>query len=568
VSPSNLIARYRAAAAADDGFTLVEIMAAIVVFALVAGMALAMLLSAIRGGLVSKQDTVGRNLTQAKIEELRNLPFHIDQAVSTEYDLLDIYYPNMTGSAGLGTTGYVPAASARDATVGDPASGAFFRTVVASVPNFTQFKQYVTVQFVDTSGSPKTPLTGWSAATAGSDTPVTNMVNISVTTLWSVGKSAKKYNIFTSISAGRPLVPKVNIQGHVEGLNVTGLLPSGLQGTLDSASLDFNASFSNIVTAAATALGARAEIEGGSKATGALTSVTAPPNVGPVGSGVVNGSSLADSGNTVGAFAKTDTKNLAAGSAAGQPYAGTSASPLTADVLNNGGGYDLQYSNEPGNDHLGLNSSSNVLQVIDGTSTAMTSTGYGTSATTSTAHSATSNIGNSTTSGLTTSQIQLFPTAQAPNGVVQIQVTQANLSCQTGANYGASSTASSTLTYAATLKYATWNGTGVSYTTVNLGSGNSTDPLPTSSQMATIQVGVDGSGTPIYLSDYIASWGSLTSGAIGVAPAVQKTTDNKSISANYQGLLTINSQPLRTGDSTSGVGVTVGAISCLAVDFR
>ncbi|HET6816874.1 MAG TPA: prepilin-type N-terminal cleavage/methylation domain-containing protein [Mycobacteriales bacterium] len=551
------------AAQSDEGFTLVEIMAALVVFALVAGMALAMLLTAVKGGLVAKQDTVGRNITQAKIEELRNLPYHIDQAVSTEYDLLDLYYPNVSGSAGLGATGYVPASGTRDTTSGDPSSGAFYRTVISAVPSFTQFSQYVAIQFVDSNGTAKTPPSTWSASTAGSDTPVTNMVNISVTTLWKVGKTQKKYNIFTSISAGRPLVPKVNIQGHLEGLSVTGLLPSGYQATLDASQVDFNASFSNIVTAAATALGARAAIEGGSKATGALNSVTAPPNVGPIGSGIVNGSSLADSGNTVGAFAKTDTKNLAAGSAAGQPYSGTSGSPVTADVLNNGGGYDLQYSNEPSSDHLGLHSSSNVVQVIDGASTAMTSTGYGTSSTSSTAHSATSNIPS-----LTTSWIQLFPTAQAPNGIVQIQVTQASLNCQTGANYGASSTASSTLTYAATLKYATWNGSSVSYTTVNLGSGNSTDPLPTSSQMATIQVGVDGSGSPIYLGDYISSWGSLTSGAIGAAPAVQKTSDNKSISANYQGLLTINSQPLRTGDATSGVGVTIGAISCLAVDYR
>jgi prepilin-type N-terminal cleavage/methylation domain-containing protein len=565
VSPSNLIARYRTAAAADDGFTLVEIMAAIVVFALVAGMALAMLLSAIRGGLVSKQDTVGRNLTQAKIEELRNLPYHIDQAVSTEYDLLDLYYPNMTGSAALATTGYVPAASTRDTTVGDPASGAFFRTVVASVPNFSQFKQYVTVQFVDASGNPKTPLTGWSAATAGSDTPVTNMVNLSVTTLWSVGTSAKKYNIFTSISAGRPLVPKVNIQGHVEGLNVTGLLPSGLQGTLDAASLDFNASFSNIVTAAATALGARAEIEGGTSVTGALTSVTAPPNVGPVASGSISGQTLNYNGNLFALFGKSDTQNIAAGSAAGQPYAGTSTSPLTTELLNTGSGAAAQYSNQPQSDHLGLTNASTVVKVLDGSSApAISSTGYGTSATSSTAHSATSKI-----TGLTTSTFELFPTSQAPDGIVQVVVNRAALTCTTGANFGAASTASSTLTYSASVRWAVWSAGTLSYSPwVGLSDTNSSDPLPSAATMSSSQVGVDAGGSPIYLSDYIASWGSLTSGAIGVAPAVQKTTDNKSISANYQGLLTINSQPLRTGDATSGVGVTIGAISCLAVDFR
>jgi prepilin-type N-terminal cleavage/methylation domain-containing protein len=553
------------AAQSDEGFTLVEIMAALVVFALVAGAALAMLIAAVKGGLISKQDTVGRNITQAKIEELRNLPYHIDQAVSTEYDLLDLYYPNASGSAALGATGYVPDTGTRSTSKGDPATGAFFRTVIAAVPNFTQFSQWVTVQFVNSSGAAKTPPSTWSSSTAGSDTPVTNMVNISVTTLWKVGKSQKNYNIFTSISAGRPLVPKVNIQGHLEGINVTGLMPDGYQGTLDLASIDYNASFSNIVSASATALGARAEIEGGSSVTGALTSAKAPPNVGPLASGTISGQTLTYGGNPFSLFGKSDTKNIAVGSASGQPYAGTSSSPLTSELLNTGSGAAALYTNQPDSTHLGLSDSSTVMKVLDGSGVpAISSAGYGVSSTSSTAHSAMSKI-----TGLSTSTIELFPTSQAPDGVVQIVVNSAALTCTSGANFGSASTASSTLTYSVSLRYAVWSGGSISYSPwVSLNNSNSTDPLPTAATMATTQVGVDSGGSPIYLGDYIASWGSLTSGAIGVAPAVQKTSDSKSISANYQGLLTINTQPLRSGDATSSVGVTVGAISCLAVDYR
>lgn len=557
-----------ATARSDDGFTLVEILAAIVVFALAAAMGLAMLLAAVRGGYVAKMDTVGRNLSQAKVEELRNLPYHIDQAVSTEPDLLDLYYPNRSGTgAPTGTTGYVPSgATTRSASDGDPATGAFFRTVINPVPNFSRYKQYVTLQFINASGIAVSPQSAYSASTVGADTPITNQVNVTVTTFWNVGKSAKKYNIFTSVSGGRPLTPRVSVQGHVGGVNVTGLLPGGLQGTLDLADLDYNASFSNIVAASATALAARAKVEGGASVTGALTSVNAPPNT-AASPGSGGNQTLQYNGEPFAQFAGTDTNNISAGSASGQPYAGTSALPLTDDVLSNGGDGSnaALYTNQSSsNSHLGISDNSWLVRVLDNSAgaPAITASAYGNSTTSASAHQATSNV-----TGLTTARIELFPTTYAPDGVVQLKVTSASLNCTTGASFGsgATSTASTSLSYTATLRYATWSGSSVTYNSFALGSTNSVDPLQTSLH---IPLGLDNSGVTVYLDEYIASWSSLTSTQIGVPPAVQQSSDNKSISANYSGLISVNTQPVRSTDPTSGIGVTVGALSCLAEDFR
>lgn len=554
----------------DEGFTLMEVIAAIVVFGLVASMGLALLLASIRGGYVAKMDTVGRNLTQAKIEELRNLPYHIGQAASTEPDLLDLYYPNLTATATTGTTGYVSnTSSARSTSDGDPTTGAFYRTVIAAVPNYSQYKEYVTVQFVNNSGSAVTPQSTWSATTSGADTPVTNQVNVSVTTFWNVGTTAKKYNIFTEVSGGRPMTSKISIQGSVAALTVTGTLPGGAQGTLNLGNVDYNASFSNIVSAAATATAAEAEVEGGGKVVGAVASALAPPSSGPFSSTQNSGQSLQYSGSPFVSFAGSDATNISAGSASGQPYAGTSSSLLNTDLFSNGSGSNAAtFSNQPSvSARLGLEPDKPIVQVVDasggGSSPSINATAYGASSTSMTSHSATSNI-----SGLTTSWIELFPTSWAPAGLVQLYVQAASLTCTTSAPFGGSSTGSTALTYNVQMRVGTWNGSGVTYpdTWTTLTQTNQTDPLPAPSS---IQVGFDSStGTKVYLSEYIASWSSLTSGQVGVPPAVQASTDGKSVSADYNGLLTINTQPLRSGDATSTVGITVGAMSCQAVDYR
>jgi hypothetical protein len=92
--------------------------------------------------------------------------------------------------------------------------------------------------------------------------------------------------------------------------------------------------------------------------------------------------------------------------------------------------------------------------------------------------------------------------------------------------------------------------------------GAATDPLA-SVDMTTNVGPVNGQNH--VLGDYIASWSSLTSGTL--ASGRQISTDGKSTRGSYS-LFSLNTQPLRDGDSASGVGVTLGTLTCTAEDNR
>ena len=181
--------RLRLAKRGDEGgFTLVEVMAAMVVFALVATGVTAMFASGLRASLLTKMETTAKNLSQQRFEQLRNLPFHIDQVTAGENppDLLDTYFPNTTAAAGRGQPGYVGASSPRWTEDGDPANGAFYRYVQDELDGFPKFKQYVATQFLTDSGTANAA-TGFNALVSGLDTPPTLAVGVGVTTIWKAG---------------------------------------------------------------------------------------------------------------------------------------------------------------------------------------------------------------------------------------------------------------------------------------------------------------------------------------------------------------------------------------------
>ena len=59
------------------GLTLVETMAALLVFALVTLGTFPLLASALRGGNLSRSGTVGKNLAQEALERIRGLPYFV-----------------------------------------------------------------------------------------------------------------------------------------------------------------------------------------------------------------------------------------------------------------------------------------------------------------------------------------------------------------------------------------------------------------------------------------------------------------------------------------------------------
>src|SRR6266702_4699706 len=85
----------------DRGFTLVEVLAAMIVFAIAATAVTTMFAAGLRASLLTKMDTTAKNLSQQRFEQIRNLPFHIDQVSSgtNPPDLLDTYFVAVGGSS-------------------------------------------------------------------------------------------------------------------------------------------------------------------------------------------------------------------------------------------------------------------------------------------------------------------------------------------------------------------------------------------------------------------------------------------------------------------------------------
>lgn len=89
----------------QSGFTLIETLAAITVFAIMT-LGLAPLLAAsLRGSTLSRSFTVGKNVAQQAMERVRGLPYFVSG--TTKVDVLDVYFPQKGGAgyaAGLYTT--------------------------------------------------------------------------------------------------------------------------------------------------------------------------------------------------------------------------------------------------------------------------------------------------------------------------------------------------------------------------------------------------------------------------------------------------------------------------------
>lgn len=574
-----LIARLRPQRG-EAGFTLLEVVIALSILSFAAAASLGFILAGLKGSLIAKADTVGRNLTQETLERLHNLPFHISADVSSSQDLLDLYYTNASGSGvGRGVTGYVPSSATRFTADGDPATGAFYRTV-SSVNGFSGYTQYVDLQFITTDGSVSDPLSGFDTSVVGNDRPAAYQVAAYVTTFWKQSGIQRKYTAYSQIAAGRPIAPKISLQLQMTALQVTGPLANGDgQLSLNLADLDLNGSLTNTSTATATMTGAWAELAGANRAYGATTTVAAPPTQTAGSTQTVTSKTLSDSGNVVAQFAQSEVSGVNAGSTNAQPYVGSSTSQVFARLDSNGSGQNSAvFSNQPSNTHLGLTSDSSIVQApnaaCNGCAEAYAQ-GYAASTSSTTTHSATSagsmytgGGGSTLSAAIANAQaapITLFPTAANGNGLVQIALATASVSCSTGGSFGASSTGTVNVSYQAYLRYIQYNALSNSYTWSSWLSlnGGAADPLASVNLGA--QVGTDSAGLPVYMSDYIASWSSLTSSGTTIGTSIG--TDQKPTRGSYS-LLSINTQPLRSGDSASAVGVKLGAMSCVAEDYR
>lgn len=173
----------------SPGFTLIETLAALLVFSLVTVGLVPLVMSTLRGPNLSRSYTIGKNLAVEAMERVRGLPFYIARsAKARDVDVLDLYYPLYDAS---GTVTTLCDGGARDAD--EPACP-------RDIPS--EYDVRFAASFVGADGqSVVLPPPTYNSATVGSDEPPTQLLRIEVTVLWRMFDRPRQYSLESLVGA-------------------------------------------------------------------------------------------------------------------------------------------------------------------------------------------------------------------------------------------------------------------------------------------------------------------------------------------------------------------------------
>lgn len=592
--------------ASDEGFTVIEVLAALTVFAIVTAGAVPLFVTGLRASLASKFETQAKNLAQERLESMRNLPFYVvsstssatpgcwsdpertnplDPATNTvqcDYkDLLDTFYRSavtqgtLNATTGTPTGGYVGNVAGRSSDEAEAGLAApYYRYVLDPVPDFEQgrFSQVVLSQFLDESRIPVVPAITYNTQNSNTDFPPSRLLGVTIITRWKVGSLSKTYVTFSQIAEGSSEPTVVTVTSEATALT--------LRSGVDFANTTHVEALAGISKAQATlagsaststyAQGGYAALVPGQRMDGAYKTASTPPF--STSSGGSSGVSLLANvlGDPSGAqyqaalLRETRTSNVTVSTSSTEPAVpfsapGTSFStgslsaedtPLLPDlVFNNGATRQLTDTSNGGMyalhplENLAWVRGSGPQNAADGGTSVKTSSASGT-------HSAESQARASA------QKVHLLPTVFAPDGLVRIQLSQARLNCK-------SPSPQVTGTFSGIVEYFRSTPLGGEYVSVPFSNltGGASLPSPSSIQVSTLPSHL--------LSDYISSWTILS------APTVTTGSGESAnaVSGSLDGIVRVTTKNTRIGqggapDDASAVQLRVGILSCSAEDKR
>lgn len=226
--------RFRRSAGRDRGFSLVETLVAVSIFAVVTVGLTPLLTSSLRGSSFARSYTVGKNVAVRALERVRGLPFSRSVATTTtarKIDVLDLLFPCAPGTSAqvvnpCATTGtqYVFSGSMADplrpGSGNHLPAGTFVTTCSAastnpacpaSLPSGYSIRfdaQFVvpvnsagveTYSVLTSTTSPSLPTT-YDWRTAANEIPPVQIVRLRITSYWQVGNETEIYDLDTLVA--------------------------------------------------------------------------------------------------------------------------------------------------------------------------------------------------------------------------------------------------------------------------------------------------------------------------------------------------------------------------------
>lgn len=550
--------REQARGFADDGFTLIEVMVALVLLSIVAAATGSVLIVSARASVSTRLETEAKNLAQERVEFLRQLQYHVDRQNGPYIDLLDRYYPNRVTAAGTGS-GWVSAGTTRQP--GEPATGAFYRTRLSEAQVAPGFTQVVTAQFLLANRAPLADASfpTYDSQVAGRDESPTPLLGITVITSWNDGTAAKSFRVFTQITPSGRADALLASQARGIALQVESTNVAGEALTAEAAVTTAEGHVSTGSTASVQASAARGTRTAAAAVTGAEASALSPGGAQP---DEVNATAVT-SGSPCGyaAYGRSRVDEVTSAVTNGVPLApaavGQTTTPstrATSMLLGSPGGgcgaFHFDNDTAQAEARLRLVAGAPVVAVT-GVTTGSTPIVRSTAWVNGTTDTANPRFVRAGSSAATTEPIELFYTDYSGGQpLVRIWLVSSAIECD-------SRTAGAVASYRVVIDYRASSGSRSTIIdrTWSSSTSGSTDPLAAMNLAAYV---VD-AGSGLTLADYIGSWSFATSISEGATNGV----------AGLDAALRVTTTPLRGSvEPLSSVGIVVGRLSCAADDSR
>ena len=525
----------------DEGLGLVEVIISMVILGVVLASTTPLIIGGLRASRTAQLNTQARALGQERIEKMRNLPYHVARANGQYLDVLDIYYRDVQPSAGN-------AGSNDPCATRTYSAGSYSCTITSLGSPYQSFRQVVTARFLDANRSVLTPASFYNSQTAGVDAPVSNLLGVDVLTSWTSGGKTHGYTVHSQIV--NAVAGETILEGklRIRALSITSNTASGDLAQLQAALLSLNGDVASGSSADLSAVTALASMASGQSIAGAQETLTAPPAAVGNSPSDSNGYSLDPSCATLcfGQTAVSGDQNVNVSS--GAPQVSSSSNPLEVALRRTGSNVyrGFSYSNAD-------NTNVDPSLVIQGP---MVSGGRGATSDVATGWGYLNAGGTGATAlvdkgGFQLPVLELFPTLFAPDGVVQVSITSASLSCSSGGSSGAVSADWSG-------EVRVWSDATGRYVAYPVRTGALALPAPPT----VVVLPAGACATPVMLSTWVSAWTGLNS-----TSDISKGAGRRAVGV-VSSLVSVLTVPTRTGDPTSALNVAVGSMSCVAEDGR